>query len=67
MKLKHGLRVAVTAAIALALACGGNESAFDPAGPQAGRINGLWWCGAGTGEILRTRVTRSITACDDLL
>ena len=43
MKLKHGLRIAVTAVIALALACGGNESAFDPAGPQAGRINGLWW------------------------
>jgi cytochrome c oxidase subunit 2 len=21
----------------------GNESAYDPAGPQAGRINGLWW------------------------
>ena len=28
---------------ASALACSGNESALDPAGPQADRINGLWW------------------------
>ncbi len=25
------------------LACAGNESALDPAGPQANRIDGLWW------------------------
>ena len=24
-------------------ACGGNESAFEPHGPQAGRISTLWW------------------------
>lgn len=28
---------------ALALACSGNESAFNPAGPQAGRISTLGW------------------------
>jgi cytochrome c oxidase subunit 2 len=33
---------AVSACLAAA-ACGGNESAFQPGGPQAGRINSLWW------------------------
>ena len=27
----------------LIAACGGNESAFDPKGPQAARIGSLWW------------------------
>ena len=30
-------------AAAFVTACGGNESAFDSAGPQAGRIESLWW------------------------
>jgi cytochrome c oxidase, subunit II len=38
------MALACTSAIAiLAAACGGNESAFQPAGPQAGRISSLWW------------------------
>src|SRR5215208_3463870 len=24
-------------------ACAGSQSALDPAGPQAGRISGIWW------------------------
>ena len=38
-----GVRWLSLIAAASALGCGGNESAFDPAGPQAGRINALWW------------------------
>ncbi|HUQ47673.1 MAG TPA: cytochrome c oxidase subunit II [Gemmatimonadaceae bacterium] len=33
----------VVAVCSVAGACGGNESAFHPAGPQAGRISSLWW------------------------
>lgn len=43
MKLTAVTRFAVPLYLACALACGGNESALDPAGPQAGRIGSLWW------------------------
>ena len=43
MNAKRPAVVAVSIAAFFVLACSGNESAFNPAGPQAGRINGLWW------------------------
>ena len=43
MKLSLHSQTVVVLVSACAFACGGNESAFDPAGPQAGRINSLWW------------------------
>lgn len=33
----------ISALSLLSLACGGDESAFRPAGPQAARIGSLWW------------------------
>lgn len=38
-----GIRCSLVAAAMLVIACGGNESAFDSAGPQAGRIEALTW------------------------
>jgi cytochrome c oxidase subunit 2 len=43
MTTKRPALAAVSITAAFALGCGGNESAFNPAGPQAGRINSLWW------------------------
>ena len=43
MTAKRRTLIAVSLVAASVLACGGNESVFDPAGPQAGRINDLWW------------------------
>jgi len=36
-------RLSLLVAAASTLACSGNESALDPAGPQAARINGMAW------------------------
>jgi cytochrome c oxidase subunit II len=44
MTAKVWPRTLVSLAVAAcALSCGGNESALDPAGPQAHRIGALWW------------------------
>jgi cytochrome c oxidase subunit 2 len=37
------LRLSMLAACASMLACAGNESVLDAGGPQAHRIDGLWW------------------------
>lgn len=52
----------IVVGIALAPGCAGDQSALDPAGPQAGRIAGVWWLYFGVCAIVYVAVVWLIVA-----